>query len=625
MKKAAIVLLVLFTVLSLEAENFIIESYNIEITAAQDSSLHVKETIDVDFTEASHGIYRDIQYRFSNPDGNFADPIIAEVTAFSCEDLFKSEKEDGFCRFYLGDEDEYITGEKEYVIEYDYALGRDLYSDYDELYYNIISPAWDTTIWNINWTVTFPEKIDKERVWVTLGEEGSTKKGTFILSSDGKTVSGSEDGLMNYGAITLRVELDEGYWKGIPEKRDNSTNYLMASIVLSLVLLAVAFVLWFLFGRDRAYSPLASSSIPDSINPMEARYILEDGKMDSEKDLTAMLLYWADRGFVKIIREECKEKDRGEDYMAVKLKDLPENTSQAETNLFSLVFPQEKSSVTFYEIVDNGYENEYGPKVIKRMNMKFSKGERRIKRRLSSILEMVLLVSFLLLSVADGILMTMKFPGVLSFIFSLLLVILYTVSAVIGNLYQGRKEIWSRKRRRGEIIAVVTVTAFIAAVLVFLSYKTLLNRPWIIISILTAVISISLGAFISSHVEQRTDYGHDLYERCLSLSMYLGEDGEKEDGERDFTKLFPYSIALSKDRKWAESHRKLKYNSPVWFESKQRIANDDDTFLFWFMLNESMRHTYRDGVSYYASTHSSSSSSTGSAGGGFSGGGGGSW
>ena len=624
MKKAAIILLVLLTVLSLGAESFIVERYDIAITVSEDSSLHIKETILADFTDESHGIYRDIQYRFSNPDGNFADPVIAEVTNFTSEDLFKSEKEDGYYRFYLGDEDEYITGEKEYVIEYDYALGRDLYSDYDELYYNIISPAWDTPIWNITWSVTFPKKIDSNRVWVTLGEDDSTKKGTFSVSADGMTVSGREDGLMNWGAITLRVEMDEGYWVGIAARRDNSTVYLKLSSALSLVLLALSFILWFLFGRDRSYSPVASCEIPDSLTPMETRYIIEDGKCDTEKDLSAMLLYWADSGCVKIVKEECGEKDKGDGYRAIKLKDLPENTSQAERNLFSLVFDGEKKNVTFYDIVDKGYEDKYSSKVLKKMNEKFSKGERRLKRKMSSVFEMILLISFLLLSVTDGILMTLKFPGVLSFIFSLLLVILYTVSAVIGNLYQGRKETWSSRRRKGEITALAAVTVVVAAILVFLSFKTLLNRPWIMISVITSVISISLGAFISSHVEQRTDYGHDIYQRCLSLSIYLGEDENRKESEEQFAHLLPYAVALSKEKKWAENHQEMNSYSPSWFENRDRVF-DDDTFFFWLILHESMRSSYRAGVTEYASTHSSSSGSSGSAGGGFSGGGGGSW
>ena len=624
MKKAAIILLFLLAVLSLGAENFVVERYDIAITVSEDSSMHIKETILADFTAESHGIYRDIQYRFSNPDGNFADPVIAEVTAFECEDLSKEEKEDGYYRFYLGDEDEYITGEKEYVIEYDYTLGRDLYPDYDELYYNIISPAWDTPIWNITWSVTFPKKIDSKRIWVTLGEDDSTKKGTFTLSQDGKTVSGEQSGLMNYGALTLRVEMDEGYWQGIPVRSDNSTVYLKVSVVLSLVLLALSVVLWFLFGRDKAYSPVPSSDIPDSLTPMETRYILEDGKADTEKDLSAMLLYWADLGCVKIVKEECSEKDKGEGYRVIRLTGLPEKCQEAERNLFSLVFPEEKNSVTFYDIVDSGYEDKYSSEVLKKMNVKFQKGEKTIKRKLSSALETVLLISFLLLSIADGILMTLKFPGVLTFIFSLLLVILYTTSAVIGNLYQGRKETWSPKRRKGEIIAVAAVTLFVAGALIFLSSITLLNRPWITLSVIASVLSISLGAFISSHVEQRTEYGHDIYERCLALSRYLGEEGEKKDTEEQFTHLLPYAVALSKDSKWAENHKTLNYPSPSWFENRDHVF-DDDSFLFWVMLRDSMRSSYRAGISEYAATHSSSSGSSGSSGGGFSGGGGGSW
>lgn len=234
MKKAALTLLVLFLAIAVGAENFIIDSYDIEITASHDSTLHIKETIWVDFSRPSHGIYRDIQYRFPNPDGNFADPVIATVSSFRSDDLFKAENEDGYYRFYLGSEDSYIKGGREYVIEYDYSLGRDLGKGYDELYYNIISPDWDTPIWNITWSVTFPEKIDSSRVWVTVGEKGSTKAGFFAVDDDGLTVYGAQGGLMNYGALTLRVEMDEGYWTGLENRKDSSSVFLVISIVLSL-------------------------------------------------------------------------------------------------------------------------------------------------------------------------------------------------------------------------------------------------------------------------------------------------------------------------------------------------------------------------------------------------------
>ena len=249
MKRITSILLIsLFSIL-LWAENFTVDSYDISLDVKEDQSMVVKETINVDFSTPSHGIYRDIQYRFSNPNGNFADPIKAEVNLISSSSPYSIEKEDGFYRIYLGDEDKTVSGKESYTIEYAYALNKDVSEEYDELYYNIVSPAWDTLINDISWTVTFPKAIDKNRVWVTIGENGSTKKGNYTISLDRKQISGYEDGLINKSAITLRVEMDEGYWL-INKKVDESNKYLVAAIVVSLLLLCLSFVLWYLYGRD---------------------------------------------------------------------------------------------------------------------------------------------------------------------------------------------------------------------------------------------------------------------------------------------------------------------------------------------------------------------------------------
>ena len=606
------VLILLVSLLTLNAENFVIDAYDISITVNEDSSMHVKETILADFTEASHGLYRDIQYRFSNPDGNFADPVKAEVSNITSCDLYKVEKEDGSYRIYLGDEDEYVEGEKEYVIEYDYNLGRDLYSDHDELYYNIISPAWDTMIWNISWSVTFPKAIEKNRIWVTYGEEGSTTEGNYSLSPDRKTISGKQSGLRSYGGITLLVTMDEGYWKGIKEREDNSTPYLYLSVIISLALLVITVIIWRLYGTDRPINPVATAEIPESFSPMELRYIIEDGKKEPENDLSAMVIYWADRGFIKITGiEEEKGKKRYNDYSITKLKDLPQDTSEAEKTLFSLVVTDE--GTTFTGIGKDGFCDKYD-KVKRKLSEEFGKGERRLKRRLSSVLEGILLVLYLITAITDGLLLSLKFPGILSILFALLLVVLFACSSVTGSKFQARKAYWKRKQKEAAVIEITAVTLLVIAACIFLIHKAYLNLPAALIAVIADSLSLAFGSFMASHVEQKTQYGHDILEKCLGVRKFIEECKEKE----TYSSLLPYASALGLGESWSEKYKDTVINNPIWYEGE---FDDDTFFCFYLLFRHTMHHAYDTGNSDY----SSSSSSGGSVGGGFSGGGGGSW
>ncbi len=606
------VLILLLSLFALGAENFVINAYDIEITVSEDSSMHVKETINADFTTSSHGLYRDIQYRFSNPDGNFADPVRAVVSNITSADLYEVEKEDGNYRIYLGDEDEYVKGEKEYVIEYDYDLGRDLYSDYDELYYNIISPAWDTKIWNITWSVTFPKALDGDRIWVTYGEEGSTTEGNFTLSKDRKTVSGKQSGLRNYGGITLRVEMDEGYWTGIEERVDNSTPYLYFSIVITLLLLVMTVVIWRLFGTDRPVNAVATSEIPEGFSPMELRYIIEDGKKNAENDLGAMVIYWGDRGYIKISgKEEEKGKKKYGDYSITKIKDLPENTAEAEKELFSLVVRDREA--TFTDLGKKGFSDEYDSKVGKKLSEEFGKGERRLKRRLSSVLEGILLVLYLAVAIADGILLSLKFPGILSILLSLLLIVLFAVSSFTGNMFQAKKAWWKKKQTTAAVTGMTAVTLLVIAFCVFLIRKARLNCPEALIAVITDSLAVAFGSFLASHVEQKTKYGHDILEKCLGVRKFIEEC---KDGE-SYNALLPYASALGLGENWSEKYKDTVINNPEWYEGER----DDDFFCFYLFFHHTMHHAYDTGYSDYQS----SSSSSGSVGGGFSGGGGGSW
>lgn len=177
MKRLLIFITLITISLTLWAENFIVDSYDISLSVKEDQTIIVTESITVDFTTPSHGIYRDIQYYFKNPNGNFADPFVAKFSLLDSSVPYSLEDNDGYYRLYLGDEDKEVSGKEEYVIKYSFRLNKDLSDSYDELYYNIISPDWDTQIWDINWSIQMPKPIDKNYVWVTVGESGSNKKG----------------------------------------------------------------------------------------------------------------------------------------------------------------------------------------------------------------------------------------------------------------------------------------------------------------------------------------------------------------------------------------------------------------------------------------------------------------
>ena len=243
MKKLISLLLLSFFVMTIWAANYEIESYDIDIKADKDGWLNITETLDVRFLEKCHGIYRDIQYTFDNPNGNSFDKVEADIEDISATSLYKTEKEDGVLRLTLGDPKEYARDNETYKIQYRYRLDYNRTEGYDELYYNIVSPAWDTSIKNITWSITLPKPVEKDRIWVTEGKEGGTRSGSSTLSSNNTVLKGEKELLLPYSSITLRVEMDEGYWKGWASPSDNSKPVVTIGLIIAFIFALSAFII----------------------------------------------------------------------------------------------------------------------------------------------------------------------------------------------------------------------------------------------------------------------------------------------------------------------------------------------------------------------------------------------
>ena len=595
MKKKLLFLMVLFLSFSIYGENFVVESYKVDILVRENYSMHIKEEIECYFSSPSHGIYRDIQYRFKNPNGNFADPIITEVTSFTSSSLTREEKEDGYYRFYLGSEDNLVTGPVTYYIEYDYSIGRDLYSEYDEFYFNIISPAWDTYIYNISWSVTFPKEIRESVISVYEGDEGSTRKLSFTLT-DEKTISSSSPGLKNYGGITLRVILPSGYWTGLKQKGECNKNNYYLSLFLSFLLSVFSLLLWFFFGRDKKYKIGQSALIAASRTPMEIRYILQDGMLDEKRDLKAMLFYWGEKGYVKIIEEEENKK---KNYTFIKLLELPESANTVEKALFKIIF--KKNKVTLHELISSKYSEDYHSLVKKAYSKEFNM-DHRLKEKKSSVLECIMLFLLLLLSISNGILSSLEYPGLLSLLLSLIYILIFVLSSTLGYFQEARSAQWKVKKRRIILSFWALSTLLLTSLLIYITFRTHLEKPLSSLTVLITSVLLSSSTFIASHIEKKTAYGHKITEEALSFKNYLLNNEEKD------SVFFSYAVALKIDYPFKGKGR------PTWLEGEGNIS---DYHLFFLSLSNSLDRNYN--------RYSSSVSSSSGVGGGFSGGGGGSW
>lgn len=620
MKKIISLLLLSFFVMTIWAANYEIESYDIDIKADKDGWLNITETLDVRFLEKCHGIYRDIQYSFDNPNGNSFDKVEADITDISATSLYKTEKEDGVLRLTLGDPKEYARDNETYKIQYRYRLDYNRTEGYDELYYNIVSPAWDTSIKNITWSITLPKPVEKDRIWVTEGKEGGTRSGSFTLSSNNTVLKGEKELLLPYSSITLRVEMDEGYWKGWASPSDNSKPFVTIGLIIAFIFALSAFFTWTLYGKDK---PLDTSgkrnTPPEGINPMEAGFII-DQSATVEKEGFAMIFKWAEEGRLTVRETEGKKKNDKSSFTFTKLKDLDSTSKESERALFDSVFF--KDEVTMEEMVNHGFANDFVSKVMKNL----TKENKNHRERKSVILQGIFLSLGFLCAIASAILFSQRHPGLLSLLIVLCFIIPSFLTALVFAQYSESGKIWNKSSK--VIVSVLIVIVLLLGLLfnILLVHEAQLSF-FTLSSVITSYFMYIIGMAVSGLMDKKSDEGNEKLKECVEYRNYLsslleGKTKPTEEDKKNWGTHMAYALALGLKTKG--ENLDMDMPQPTWFYG----PGWQNGWFTYYILFHSCSSSYSTAV--FNSTGSTTPggggfSSSGFSGGGFSGGGGGSW
>ena len=98
------------------------------------------------------------------------------------------------------------------------------------------------------------------------------------------------------------------------------------------------FLLWVFFGRDE--KPVATVEVrpPEGLDPVEMEYVLSGSSSITEKSVYSMVILWASRGFVEIIKTEHL-------HVAKFIRALPDTAPEHENKLFEMIFGESREVV----------------------------------------------------------------------------------------------------------------------------------------------------------------------------------------------------------------------------------------------------------------------------------------
>ena len=598
-----------------ESTGYNITAYDVDIYVTEGNVLKVTEKIDTNFKSAKHGIIRNIPLtgtvrRSDGSKGSFR----AKISNIKVSDNYTKTTSftngQKLVELKIGDADTTLRGNKSYTISYDYALGDDKVSDYDELYYNIIGTQWDTTISNVTFSIHMPKDFDTSKIGFTHGTQGSSQTDGITYEVDGNTITGEYNSdLSSYNGLTVRIELPEGYF--VIKDYQKYIDYAVIALFIGLVV--ITFVLWLKNGKDRPVVETVEFYPPEDLNSAELAQVYK-GEVRGQ-DITSLLIYLANKGYLKIKEED--KKGLISTYKAitfVKLKEY-DGENYSEKTFFDGIFKY-GDEVPISKLEDRFYVTQ--GKIVNHINSKkniekvIDKKSRKSKTITTVFEFLVLIVTCLTLGMATG--------DISNSLFSLPFVIcsLAMIKAGVG---------FFKKKEAGGIV-VGAMLIFMSFCFFFSSQTMVLvesdgfsSADWLVLGI--GVVSIILLIIFEAIMPARTEYGTKMLGKIRGFKRFL-ETARKEELERlveenpsYFYDILPYTYVLGVSSKWIKKFETMNLRSPDWYDSANAFTVSD----FGRSINNAFNTTNSAMSSSPSSSGSSSGGGGGSSGGGFSGGG----
>jgi uncharacterized membrane protein YgcG len=329
-------------------EDWVISSFQSDITIDSSSTLLITEDIRVDFGSLSkHGIFRTIplRYRFNDKQDRYYLLEVRSVTdgakPLPHDDSVSSDNE----VIKIGDPNRLVTGPQRYVITYTVAGAMNSFSDHDELFWNVDGALWPVPKQTVSATVHLPAPGGYQKSACFQGAPGSAEscQTTFVHQINAVDVagftstrtlgSGEEMSVVvaiNKGVVTVPPPLLEPRLRQFPQDAFDITPLTVGLFVLlTLVGLGLVGWNWWTHGRDRAYltqhylatSPSATTvaapepertqplfaqdtlvvefGAPQNMRPGQLGLILDESA--DTKDVTATIVDLAVRGYLTIV------------------------------------------------------------------------------------------------------------------------------------------------------------------------------------------------------------------------------------------------------------------------------------------------------------------------------------
>lgn len=632
-------------------KEYVINNYDVNVIVGENNVLDVTEKITVYFNKYMHGIKREIPLikEVVDINGNTS-TIIGRIYDVNVNENYSFSKKDSNYIIKIGSNDNTYFGEKTYVINYKYDLGKDKNKGYDKLYYDLIGKNWDSVIGNVNFSIKMPKEFDSSELLFFEEEVYSTESSNVKYEVNGNEIVGSYESILQSGeALTFSIKLPDGYFIA-----NNDFSIKDLFIFIPVVLLVISFILLYVFGKEDEVVETVECYPPEGLNSLEIGFLYK-GKADNN-DVVSLLVYLASKGFIEISETNQKSKYIKNNFKITKLKEYDGNNPY-ERKFFKGLFVRkdtkdldssnikaiqklarqngEKISVreatkrarnesqdTVSEVTYDDLYNEFyvtTNDILDEINDKKNRNKIFEKNSTNKNIWIILMVVITLCLISVPIFYYYDFFKSLTllFIFSILYLL------ICGFIFIPLKKFSHNKIAAICFKYMCMLLYSVGALYIFLNniYITLKSNLIYLIGYILGLLSVCGMCYCLKYISKRTKYGNEMLGKIRGFKNYL-ETVKKEELEKMVLKspeyfydILPYTYVLDVSNKWIK-----KFETITNFTSY--MSGNLNTFKI---------HDYGSFVS--STTHlsqtftnsGSSSSSGGVAGGGAGGGGGSAW
>ena len=544
---------------SSDVDPYVIDAYDVKATVDKYNKVHIEETINATFNKYRHGIIRTINKvnHVTRVNGSKS-TIYAIISNVKVSSHSSAVREGGdSTSIKLGSSLTYAKRHETYRLSYDYDLGTDPLSSSDEFYFNIIGTGWNTNIGRVTFRITMPEKFSKKPGFST-GSYGE-RSGSDIVKYhvNGRVITGHTTGRLLAGeALTVRLELPQGYFKLDPVKTTIAKLVFVVPVITGIIALALSIMI---LKKEKSKStPVVQYTAPDGLNSLEL--VFANDNTIPHKSAASMVVYLANKGYLTIDID-------GENFTLTKLKDYDGQNESERIFMNGLFNNDHPGKVAKAELEGEFYKTVSATiSTISRGRLKTKYFEKH--NRVKTILKVIQWVAIATLLICAG-LATLLEQNPSEALGSMAFIIAFTVFPLFFVLQPTTKQFSPVFTKVLCIIVAITPAVVLQAL--YFRYPT---------AIVTGISSIfiMIGAYITRDVITRTEDGYRVKGEIMGFKEFI-EAVDKPRLEALlaetptlFYDIIPYAYVLDVHKKWVDKFEGIALQPADWYSSSEAFS-----------------------------------------------------